>query len=51
MQNHNFPVVLYGYETWCLTLRIETEGIGEQSAEENSSTEEGLNNRRLEKTA
>jgi hypothetical protein len=23
MQNYNLPVVLYRYETWCLTLREE----------------------------
>jgi hypothetical protein len=31
-------VVLYGCETWSLTLR---EGVGEQGAEENICTKEG----------
>jgi hypothetical protein len=46
------PVVLYGCETWCLTLREEhTEGDWEQGVEENIWTEERLSDRRLEKTA
>jgi hypothetical protein len=45
------PVVLYGCETWSLTLRKEhkTEGVSEQGAE-NIQTQEGLN-KRLDKSA
>jgi hypothetical protein len=42
------PVVLYGCETWSLTLR---EQYGLRSTKENIWTEEERNNRRLEKTA
>jgi hypothetical protein len=34
------PAVMYGCETWSLTLR-ETEGVSEQGAEENIWTKEG----------
>jgi hypothetical protein len=37
------PVVLYGCETWSLTLmgEIKVEGVGEQGAMENIWTKEG----------
>jgi hypothetical protein len=46
------PVVLYGCETWSLTLREEqAEGICEQGANENIWTEERVSYRRMEKAA
>jgi hypothetical protein len=46
------PVVLYGCETWSLTVREEhkLDGVWEQGAEENIWIEERWNDRRLEKT-
>jgi hypothetical protein len=42
-------VILYGYETWSLTLRKEQrQRVWEQGTKENIWTEEGLNNRILE---
>jgi hypothetical protein len=45
------PVVLYGCETWYLTLKEEhiLEGVWEQGAEENIWTEERWSDRRLKK--
>jgi hypothetical protein len=43
------PVVLYGCETWSLT--IETSGVWEQGVEVNIWTKEGWSDRRLEKAA
>jgi hypothetical protein len=48
----NLTVVLYGCETWSLTLSKEqTEGVWEQGAEENIWTEERWSDGRMEKTA
>jgi hypothetical protein len=44
-------VVLYGCETWSLTLMEELEGVGEQSSEKNIWTLEGQSNRRMEEVA
>jgi hypothetical protein len=46
-------LVLYGCETWSLTLRWgqKTENVTEQGTEENIWTEEGRSDRRLEETA
>jgi hypothetical protein len=42
MQDYNLPVVLYGCETWSLTLREEHRlRVLEQGAEEDIWTEEG----------
>jgi hypothetical protein len=47
-----FPVVLYGCETWSLTLSEEHRlGVREHGAEENIWTEKGVSDWRLEKTA
>jgi hypothetical protein len=48
------PVVLYGCETWSLTLREEHKlrvFDGEQGAEEDIWTEEGCGDGRMEKIA
>jgi hypothetical protein len=46
------PVVLYGCETWSLTLREEHRlGVFENGAEEDIWTEERWGDRRMEKTA
>jgi hypothetical protein len=51
-KNVIFPVVLYGSETWPLTVGEEqTEGVWEEGAKEDIRTKEEWGNRRLEKTA
>jgi hypothetical protein len=48
----SLPLVLYGRETFSLTLREEqTRGAWEQGAEENIRTEEGWSEKKVEKTA
>jgi hypothetical protein len=45
-------VVLYGFETWSLTLRVEHRlRVFENWAEENIWTKEGWSDGRVEKTA
>jgi hypothetical protein len=48
----NLPMVLYGCETWSLSLKKEhrLRGVWEQDAEKNICTEEGLNESRAKKT-